>query len=1312
MTDFVLFLSLMIITTRADQPTYFTVWLNDGKRLIPYLDQLYQQNERFNDLLIVDSAVFPYVNKDRINVKLDKPLFHQAKNNYLPLTEKIAKLESIYDTIKPTNPSAASDILRFVAFLGLEGTDEFIYHDVDVRINTGFDGNIKQPISTAVIGTKAGAHLGKNWVMRAIAVPTKEISLVGANINIDFICIVRSKSIAFLTEYIENVCNYYSNSFNTIFISNRGGYQTTFREIITTVPDTSGGDSEIFKLKDIDRYKFITGDTLAEDSTIKQTFIEGVTRRFLKTKMAFGASIAQYERVLQRVFIRDYFSPVPEADEDDPYAVVDRKFVFQNLILHGKTRKILDFILDFVADPKLYGVVSRKNNIDWYGESTTTERDIETLDAPPLTDREANDDDIDSDTDYEEYDEEADLNAIDEGAINIDSASILFCGDIVKRKKRSTTWCDRNDPEKYTIKDDAIVFNGRDEISLVSKFVYIHNLHVDDTTIQYKRYKFSATEPVLKKLILFKQQISTRLEQILTRPSGKQTMYELRNRYKQLVVDTSSAMSLKYIPIYGEISPIVRKFYKLSFAVNHATLLAFSVQFLTRAISSDMDIKHKIALGTIGSVGLAELAYISTLKITGKMLPPTTVITRLGNVFKIFNVATAIYFAVDSSMSLSKNPQDLEAWWWLSRSVTIFTPLNKFFLPLDVTLIVSKQLIGASWELSAQQNHMRLTQTDRSNYYALRFFGISTKWTANVHNGGLFKANIVNPTIKKLRNLLTDNYGVVGFPVTTVCKSTEKIIFNTFNDFETNIDSSVQASTLVSAIVDRLSSTRMETCLMDEQILCAPRSQSGWDWFVSIYAKASRIKNRGADMGVGCIFLDGTVLSGGDPCANVKRIKQDIKDREKVFITIKDSDEYVLPILDPSEYNFKFLSVTNGSVKEFSSPNCSIVLKWQNKIAPYVLVNPRKPPFGRIDYIGIPAKKNGSLNVYTVIQTNPARVYIYKLNKNDRINNFIVKGSRKENEFIVMEIKDYWRLKGKGILIVKPTNNIVYIDNEISINAKLVAENITVAELSGSKIIIAPNTTSPLLHLSSCLVILHRGSRCLPLMLYGSNNTLIIKELSVSYVYLDGHVNMTVENFATVTLNMTAHGSAEIRAKNLARITLIGLYSWTVHKTDNFIQIGRQVRLYAGSMILSFQNYSVIFTVGLKRDTILFYGENVNQTIVQKVQESTPQSALQSIPNILIVRNGSFVEYFPKKSFTSGFASPIMTIPLSFAVEDNSTINITIPYHQTNRQVNIYGIGSSVNIVNEMISCGKVGNNCDTFAHVNCTDFIRICKWK
>ena len=597
-----------------------------------------------------------------------------------------------------------------------------------------------------------------------------------------------------------------------------------------------------------------------------------------------------------------------------------------------------------------------------------------------------------------------------------------------------------------------------------------------------------------------------------------------------------------------------------------------------------------------------------------------------------------------------------------------------------MSLIISKQIVGASWDLSTQQNNIVMTSNERASYHALKFFEISTQWTSNIQNGGLFKANIVNPTVGKLREMLTsDNYGIVGFPVNTICKASNKIISNTFNDFETNIDS-IHLN-VVPQVVGNLSTTRMKTCLADAEAICAPRHQIGWwEWFISIFATASRVQHRGIDMGVGCVLLDGTIISDGDACRNVEIYKQDIKDRLKVFVVLSGSDDYVLPFINPSEYNFNFMSVANGSVEEFSSSDCPNALRWRKKVAPYILVNPLQNRTGRLDYMGVPTGTSGK-TVFTVVQSNRARVYIYKANKNNQTDDFVVVGSY-DNEFIVLETKDNWRLKGQGILIVKPKNNSVIIDDEVSINNKIFAENATFVDLVDSKIVVSENKTSPLLHIYSCSVFGEHGSKC-SINAKGNNN-MSFDEMASSYVHLDGFANITVENLAAVTLNMTPSSSAEIRAKPLAIVTVPGLDSWTIEKTKDFVKINN-VRLYSGSLVLTFQNYSIVSTAGLRNDTVIFY-KNVDTDVIERLNN----------PNVLVIRNNTIVEYF-SKPFT------IPSTKHTFAVDG---VNVTIPY-QTRKQLNFYG---SINIANDMLQCGQTAN-CEMFAHINCTEAIRVCSW-
>lgn len=211
------------------------------------------------------------------------------------------------------------------------------------------------------------------------------------------------------------------------------------------------------------------------------------------------------------------------------------------------------------------------------------------------------------------------------------------------------------------------------------------------------------------------------------------------------------------------------------------------------------------------------------------------------------------------------------------------------------------------------------------------------------------------------------------------------------------------------------------------------------------------------------------------------------------------------------------------------------------------------------------------------------------------------------------------------------------------------------------------------------------GSRCL-LNLRGTNDVKL-EESTVSQLYVDGFTNISAENLAVITLNMSSSASVEIHAKPLAHIKILGLDNWTIQRTNSSLQIG-SIQVHSGSVILSFQNYSVISTVGLKNDTVLF-NRNVDQDVVRKLNS----------PNILVARNNSFIEYF-SESFTVS--------PIKHAYAFDTVVNVTIPY-QTSRQLDFFGNGT-VNIVNEMISCGIVAN-CDLFAHRNCTEAVRVCKW-
>lgn len=1264
-----LLLFLLTVTTITASPTYYTIWLNNGNKIVPFLDQLGQQNRNFNDLLIVDSNVRPFVTSHS-RVLLDKSIFQQAIASHPTLSQKLARLEAVYDIIKPTNPAAASDILRFVAVFGLEG-DEFIYHDVDVKIRSGLT-ELSQPISFAMIGSQPRAHLSKNWVLRAIKYPSRDMSLIGANINNDLIGIIKSKSIDLLTEYMEKVCNYYDNSLNKVFISNTNR-RTTFQEIITTPSD------ETFRLENIDEYVDIIGSSSGSPE-IRDKFVSGLSRRELQFKFAFSASISQFENILQRVFNAEYYTPHPPIDEDDPYAMAERQFKLHNLVLRGEPRGVTNFVRDYIADPVTFGATSRADTVDWLGTSTANAQDVLTLDAEPLDDEAPATYDSEEDlTDYEEYDEDADVRELDVGAINIDSTH-MFCGN--RRRRSVGILCARNDPDKYTLSDDTIMFDGKD-VTFISRFVYVSN--------DKNRYKYNAITAVKNKLINLKQQITARIEKALRLPSGKQAMYDLRNQYIRL--NGPDQLTKKYNLIHGISSPLVRKFNRMRFAVGYTTAIAFGTQFLAQAISSDLDIAHKIALGTIGSVGIAEVGYVSATKLAklfGKTLP-ASIAAKVGGAFKVLNVATAVYFIVDSSIVLSKNPHDLEAWYWLSRGVTMFTPLNKLFVPIDISLIITKQIVSANWELAHGQNNVLLTRAERTHFHAMRFFGVNTQWTSNVQNGGMFKSNIVNPSVNKLRGLLTDAYGVVGYPVTTICKSTERIIYNIFNDYYTDLKSTRMISLAV--VRNSLSATRMQLCLRDYESQCIPQEHTGFDWFVSSYAQAARVRYRGVDFGVGCILLDGTTLTG-NACTQIDRMKQDIKDREKIFVVLEGSEEYVLPFVNPEDYNFNFISVTNGSILEVATADCQTTLKWNKPISPYILVNPTKHS-GRIDYIGVPTSIENT--VMTTIDGYPSRVYVYKPNKNNKSDNItVIVSDSYENEYILMEIEDYWTLRGKNNLIINPTNVSVLIGNDSTIINNMVnVESPSSIILSNSVVEIEENQTAPILYLTNCSVDANQYSHSL---IIGNNNTISVKKYAIANLYMYGGITtITADAFVNIVLNASDLTSqAIIRSNPLSKFVIIGLSeTWTINRTNNdSIVIDNRIKVLQGTIILLFQNYYIITSADYEKDTIIFLSDTITDT-----------SVLNKLVNpiILSMKAGVLSEHIQ-----GNFTVPPYTY--SFVIYGDTNINI--PY-STSKQLNFYG-SSNITIANNMIDCGVpdtcgIPESCTLYAHLNCTDAIKVC---
>jgi len=1242
-------------------PTYFTIWLNNGNKLTPFLPQLKDQNARFNDVLIVDDAVKPFVT-DHSRVLLDKPLFEKARTNHPSLAQKVSSMESVYDRIKLANPAAASDILRVVSFLGLDG-NEFVYHDVDVKIQNAFTGSLSQPMSSAMIGTRNMNHLSKNWELRAILYPTQDANLMGANINTDLICVSKSEAIDILTEYIEKVCTYFDNSLTKEFISSTGR-RTTLQDIVTTSSD------ETFTLVDINEYMYIVGHDTPNSLETRNEFTAGLSRKAIQMKFTFAASIYQYESVLQRIFNTKYLVPLPPQDEDDPYAIAERRFKLSNLELRGDSQGVINFILDYIADPIVFGAVTRKNTIDWQGDSSGVVGDVETLDAEPIEPEASDTEDY---SDYEEYDENADLRALDENAIDIGSLN-MFCG--TKRKRSLGSICNRDDPDKYTMTEDAIMFDGK-EVTFVSRFVYLRD--------KYKRYKYTAIDSVKRKLTTLKSQLTANIERILRLPSGRQAMYNLRNQYMKL--EDPIRIERNYKVIHGTSSPLIRRFNRMKFAVGYATMLAFSTQFLAHSIYSNEDIAHKIALGTIGTAGLTELGYKSATGIArlfGKSLSVAAAV-NIGRIFKTLNVATAIYFLVDSSIVLSKNPHDLKAWYWLSRSITLFTPLNKFFIPIDITLIVTKQIISASWSLAIVQNNILLTRAERTHFHALSFFGVSTAWTSNVQNGGIFKANVVNPTVNKLRSLMTDAYGVVGYPTTTICKTTERVIYNNYNDYYTDLKTTRLIS--LPTIRDSLSPARMRMCLADVETQCAPQELTGWEWFVAVIAQTSRVRHRGADFGVGCVLLDGTTLTG-PACGQIERMRQDLRNREKIFVVLAGSTEYVLPFVNPEDYDFNFISVANGTVIDASSSECQDMLKWNKIVAPYILVNPRKHG-GRIDYLGIPASESTN-TAMTTIDNYPARVYVYKPNKNNKRNHITVSVSNSyDNEFIIMEIEDYWRLEGKNKLIVRPTNlSVLIADDYVLINNMTTVINSTIVSIADSTIVVTTNQTAPVLHLTTCSIAIRENAI---VTLSGRDNAIKVDKFAMANIHITGgRTNITVDSFASVVLTVTdVNAIVTLNASHLSKIVVFGLSAdWTINKSinNNSITIDNKIVLVSGSVILKFQNCSVIISVESDRETVICTGET-NDSILNKLVN----------PIVISVRNETILEHI-RGNFT------VPTFKNSFIAD--AYTNVTIPY-QCSKKLNFYGANITVS---NMMTCEVMGN-CTTMAHINCTDTITVCVY-
>lgn len=1297
------FLLFMLFVTGTLGQDYFTIWLNDGNKLMPYMDQLIDQNTRFNDMLIVDEPSTSAIG-GHSNTILDTAVFDMARTKKPAMTERLNRLQAVYSSIKPSNPAAASDILRFVAFIGLDG-NEFVYHDVDIKIGTPISG-LRQPIATAMIGTENKAHLGKNWVMRSIYIPSQVMNLAGSNINNDLIGFRRSDGEDFLVEYIDAVVAYYDTSLGMTFTTSQGE-EKTLRDIVTAVDNPS----ETYLLPTGSDYTSIVGGIdVAKRAALQQT---GVTKRRLQALMTWGACMAQYEKLLQRIFVRDYYIPLPP--DDSPYAVAERKYTFLNLELKGDTAGILNFVRDYIADPIKYGVLSRKHNVNWYGLSTGQSPDIAPLDAQPL------DGEVPSDwedTDYEDYDDDS----LEEQNMDISAELVNECS--FRRRRRSL--CNREDPDKYVIGDDGmILFDGKSTVTRSSKFVYVHEMAVDENSVKYRKYKFIPTDTVRDRLIDLERQILARTERFLDRPSGRQAQFDLRNKYVQIYdsIDDVRRYVATKTPLTTLMSRRVRMFNRLKFGVGYATSMAFSTQFLARAISSKhMDMSHKVALGTIGSVGIAELSYVTALKLTRPLSANAlAVFAKVGGAFKVLGVATAAYFAVDSSITLSKNPADVEAWWWLSRSVTMFTPLNRLFIPFDLTLIVTKQIISASWDLSAVSNRVRLLQDERAHYHAMSFFGIDTKWVTDVRNVGMFRTNIVNPTVNYLRKFISDRYSdqyaVVGFPAMTICNNT--LVPNTADEFETDIDSA--SRTVIPTEIGSLSTARMEMCLSDAQILCAPQELSGWEWFLSVIAKTSRVRGRGADIGVGCILMDGTMLSG-HACDQIDIIRRDLQNRVQVFVkTGSSEDEMILPFLRPSDYTFNFTSVSNGSVVEISTARCTSAFKWRNKIAPYILTSPTKTS-GRIDYIGVPTSPGKT--TFKTRQDNPTRVYVYRSNGDGRCANISVIGSGSHsNEFVVtVRPTDKWTLMGgnavdKLIIGKNTTDSVVVMAGTVHINDHISAFMIDTIDMTESPDVhlVVMNTASNILVGSTSNVFVATNQTTTGVVSLYSSSKLFGHPNSTSnvvsngkniYVGLDDNanltmvlnrgasVNVTMAKWATANINMTEGSELTVRSDCIHCTYCIvhGMSdaSWRIQQRSNGTTVisdteGRQLTMSSGTVILAFETYYITVTAGMIRQTVVF--AELDTRVIDRLVN--PIVYVKS-------RNGTILTYVSSRY--------VYTVPPnvhSFAISDD--VSVVIPA-QTSKQLDFYGDGN-VTVVNDMIDCGN-----GRFAHYTCDQAITISK--
>lgn len=1307
------------IASTCAAPTYFTVWLNDGNRLRSFLPQLLDQNVRFGDVLIVDESVRPFVGGHG-NVLLDDDVFRSARSNNPTMEGTLGELYGYYNRLKPTMPAAASDILRFVSFIGLEG-DEFVYHDVDVRLGQTYTGELAKPFASALIGTDNKNHLSMNWLMRALFQPTPEINLERWNWNTDLIAARPDDCLILLTSYLKLTTKYFEYM-TTTRLSGPDGTLHPVMDIVTgkvtyppgskfTLP--SSEDARVFN----------------NDEGVEEMRRSGVELRKLKATIVWGSSIHLLEMLLHGTFMSEYHIPV-DVDPEDPYALAERVFKLSVLELRGHTRGIFSFFLDHVADPIEFGAVSRKNNADWFGEGVQEIVDVPVLDCEALKNSamamENDDDDAQTDSDdYESYDEDdmplAAVEArVESLAIDMDGprqsvGSILPAFDCLSLRRRRST-CPREDESNYDISNEGtVLYRNRWLVHATSRYLIVHD------PASFKSYKYTVRPAILSYVVRLNERIVSRLERFLKLPSGRFASNEMNFKYRRLLASSQQPARLRrymasMTPLGKSMSNAARRFTRASFGIGYMTSIAFNTQFLSSAVSGkNMDLAHKIALGTIGTVGMAEIAYVTSNRLTMMITSaPIRYAAAFTNVFRAFGVATAVYFGVQSSIELADNPSNVESWWWLSRSVTVFTPLNKYFIPVDITLIVTRQIVHASWQLSYQQNRLILNYGERDHYHAMSFFGIETARTLDIHNNAAFRTAVVNPTVSHLAGVLRDGdaKAVVGYPATTLCKTTGRVVFNNANEYETNVDG-VDDYELHTEL-DTLATQRMETCLNDELALCGERTDGFWTWITSLFAKTSRVRHRGADLGVGCTLLDGTIPTGS-ACSRVDAIRADIANRVRVLIAdrrLSGSNPHSLPLIHPREYDFRYVSVSNGSIASTTVDGCAEMLRWADVVAPYVLVRPSRGE--RIDYIGVPI----GAAVFQTRRDHSARVYMYKLNKNDRIDTITVRGSLdRDNEFVVVETDDVWDVYGgnrSNKLVLQAGSNVIVgrdvtvVDDRVTVHDVTVVDARAMANLTisvegttdthvlvgnDSVVVASAGSVVKRLYLSDGTTFTASSSSQSTVHVNGNDNLLILRPASTVVATVNGSADLEVESTAILHLMVRYMSRGVVNADAMAQVYVYGLGDdWNItDSTIGGIVVNDALRLNSLKTVFFFADYYLIWRQ---------YGPSA--VVLEDV------ARLEKVPDFLrdvdvFVKHGDRVLYYIGNTSELTAKEDVKEYMIS------GNVSLTIPY-QSRKRLDFYGEGHVD--VGGMQSCGR-RESCGLFAHISCDrpdDIVEVCR--